>query len=91
MVTTVTLDEVGRVVLPERLREELHLSAGDAFALETEGDRIILRRVQAAGAMRKEHGVWVFRSGEPLPADVAGETLERVRRERDIANAGGNS
>lgn len=90
MNATVTLDEAGRIVLPEGLRDELRLNAGDTLALESEGDRITLRPVHATGSMRKEHGVWVFRTGHPLSANVADETLEQVRRERDITNAGGN-
>jgi AbrB family looped-hinge helix DNA binding protein len=89
MNATVTLDADGRVVLPQGLREELHLNAGDALTLETEGERIILRPVQANGSMRKERGVWVFRTGEPLDPSVVDETLDRVRQERDAANEGG--
>lgn len=88
MNTTVTLDEAGRVVIPQGLREELHLSAGDALTLESEGERIILRPVHATGAMCQERGVWVFRTGQTLAASVADETLDRVRGERDTGNEG---
>jgi AbrB family looped-hinge helix DNA binding protein len=91
MNATVTVDEAGRIVLPEGLREQLNLSAGDALTLVSEGDCITLRPVHATGSMRKEHGVWVFRSGQPLSARVAGETLQQVRQERDVADAGGNT
>jgi AbrB family looped-hinge helix DNA binding protein len=84
----VRLDEAGRVALPQELREELRLDAGDALELHSEGGRIILRPVQAAGSMRQERGVWVFRSGEPLAASSADDTLDMVRRERDAADEG---
>lgn len=91
MNATVTLDEAGRVVPPQGLREELHLNAGDALTLEIEGERIILRPVYATGSKHQEHGVWVFRTGHPLPAGVAEATLDRVRQERDAANDGENA
>jgi AbrB family looped-hinge helix DNA binding protein len=34
---TVTLDKVGRVVLPKRLRDKLHLSLGDILDVSVEG------------------------------------------------------
>jgi AbrB family looped-hinge helix DNA binding protein len=90
MSTTVTLDEAGRVVIPQALRDELRLSAGDALALEMEGERTILRPIHAVGSIHQEHGIRVFRSGQPLAASVAEEPLERVRQERDTANEGGS-
>ena len=42
MNTTVIVDEAGRIAIPQRLQEELHLTAGDVLTLETEGERIIL-------------------------------------------------
>ncbi len=36
--------------------------------------------------LNKEHGVWVLRTGKPLPASVTDELLQRIREERDLAN-----
>ena len=88
MNATLTLDEAGRVVIPQELRDALHLGAGDALELETDGARIILRPIHPTGAMAQEHGVWVFRAGKPLAADVVDETLDRIRREREIPDLG---
>jgi hypothetical protein len=33
--------------------------------------------------MHRKEGVWVFRSGAPLKASVVGETIRRVRKERN--------
>jgi hypothetical protein len=38
--------------------------------------------------MTKEHGVWVFHSGQPLPASATDEMLHHIREERDLANLG---
>lgn len=56
MSTTVTLDKAGRVVIPKTLRDELRLVPGDTLALESDGERVMLRPVRAGTALRKEPG-----------------------------------
>lgn len=36
---TATLDKAGRIVLPKKLREKLHLKPGAKFSIEFVGDR----------------------------------------------------
>jgi len=84
------VDKAGRVVIPKPLREELHLEAGDALEMETSGEQITLRPVRGTGPLTKEHGVWVFHSGEPLPASSTDEMLQKIREERDLVNLGKN-
>jgi len=43
------------------------------------------------GSLTKEHGVWVFYTGPPLPASITDEVLEKIREERDRANLGTRS
>jgi AbrB family looped-hinge helix DNA binding protein len=86
MTTRLTLDEAGRVVIPKPLREELHLEPGDSLEMESAGEQITLRPVRGTGPLTREHGVWVFYSGQPLSAAVTEETLERIREERDVAH-----
>jgi AbrB family looped-hinge helix DNA binding protein len=81
-----TLDSAGRIVIPKGLREELHLEPGDALDLETLGEQITLRPVRESVPLSKEQGVWVFRTGHPLPATATDETLRRIREERDQQN-----
>ena len=88
MVTTLTIDKAGRIVLPKPVRDELQLSAGDSLEIESSEDRVILRPVRGNGRIYKKQGVWVFDSGEPLGADVVNKTLRRVREERDRRNLG---
>jgi AbrB family looped-hinge helix DNA binding protein len=83
-----TIDKAGRVVIPKPLREELHLEPGDALDLETAGEHIILRPVRGTGPLIKEHGVWVYRVGHPLPASATDEMLQQIRAERDVVNLG---
>jgi len=83
MNATLTVDEAGRVAIPQEVRDALHLGVGDELTLESEGERIVLRPVHRAGTMVQEHGVWVFRTGRTLPASVAGETVDRIRQEHE--------
>jgi AbrB family looped-hinge helix DNA binding protein len=88
MTNRLVIDKAGRIVIPKPLREELGLQAGDALELETAGERIMLRPVRGTGPLVKEHGVWVFRIGQPLPASATDEVLEELREKRDLANLG---
>ncbi len=83
-----TLDSAGRVVIPKGLRDELHLQPGDELDLETSGEHITLKPVREVPPLSKEQGVWVFRTGHPLPASATDDALQRVRRERDGDNLG---
>lgn len=88
MTSRLTIDGAGRIVIPKPLRDELDLAPGDTLELETAGESITLRPTRAAVPLTKEKGVWVFRTGHPLPASVANEVLDRVRSERDQQNLG---
>jgi AbrB family looped-hinge helix DNA binding protein len=88
MSTRLTIDKAGRVVIPKPLREELHLEPGDSLDMESAGQQITLRPVRGTGPLSKEQGVWVFHSGQPLPASATDEMLERIRKERDLENLG---
>jgi hypothetical protein len=57
--------------------------------LELLGEQIMLRPVRGTAPLMKERGVWVFRTGQPLPASVTDETLRRIREDRDKQNLGG--
>jgi hypothetical protein len=38
--------------------------------------------------MYKKNGMWVFDSGETVPAEVVSQTIGRVRAQRDRRNLG---
>ncbi len=88
MTAKLTVDKVGRIVLPKPVREKLQLAPGDQLEMESLGDRITLRPLRGTAALRKKRGVWVFHRGEPLSATTVQETVEQVRRERDDQNLG---
>lgn len=88
MPAKLTLDKLGRIVLPKPVRDKLQLAAGDQLELESVDDRITLRPLRGTAQLRKKRGVWVFHCGEPLSAATVRETVEQVRRERDEHHLG---
>ena len=87
MNTRVTLDNAGRVVIPKPLRDELGLAPGDTLALESDGERVMLSPMRSGSALRKERGVWVFRSGRAIAAGETDRVLEELRAERGRISA----
>ena len=37
---------------------------------------------------QKEHGIWVYRTGVPMPSGLAEDTLRAIRRQREEAGFG---
>ena len=91
IMTTLTLDRSGRLLLPKLLRDELNLAPGDTLELETSGELITLQPVRSASPLQKERGVWVFRTGEKLFASTVEQTLRQVQEDRDRAALGHKS
>lgn len=86
-----TIDKAGRIVLPKPLRDELRLEAGDTLEVESSGEEITLRPARGNAQLRKKHGVWVYRAGEPLTQATVDKTVRQVRDEREAQNLGKDS
>ncbi|MGA7684426.1 MAG: hypothetical protein WCA58_05380, partial [Terriglobales bacterium] len=67
------------------------LEPGDALQMDTTGEHITLRPLRGTGPLAKEQGVWVFRTGNTLPASVTDDLLRQIRQERDEVNLGGSA
>jgi AbrB family looped-hinge helix DNA binding protein len=81
MATTVAVDKAGRLVLPKSVRESLGIAPGDQLEITADEARIILSPVRVGAGLRKEFGVWVYRSGQPA-TKPAPDLVERAREER---------
>lgn len=86
-----TIDKAGRIVLPKPLRDELRVEAGDTLEVESSGEQITLRPARGNAQLRKKHGVWVYRAGEPLTQATVDNTVRQVRDEREAQNLGRDS
>jgi len=80
-----SMDRAGRVVLPKPIRDRLQLEPGESLEIESFDDHIVLRpiRERGRGVMRKELGMWVFDSGEPMDVSVVEDTIRKIREERE--------
>jgi hypothetical protein len=45
---------------------------------------------ETTGSFQKESGLWVYRTGQPMPAALPEDTLDRIRRERELKFLGNN-
>jgi AbrB family looped-hinge helix DNA binding protein len=90
MKARLTIDKAGRIVLPKAIREELRLEPGDGLELEIASEEITLWPVRGTGPLSQEHGVWVFRTGQPMAAPITEKMLRQIREDRDLANLGGD-
>ena len=88
MSITLTLDKAGRIVIPKTLRDELHLEPGDTLELESQGEKMLLHPMRTTSPLRKERGIWVFRSGKKLSAADTDKALRDIREQRDRRNRG---
>ena len=82
MTARLTLDKAGRVVIPKKLRDELHLSSGDSLEIKSLGDEFVLRPVREEATMFKEDGMWVIKTGKPLTVEDVNAAIESAREER---------
>jgi AbrB family looped-hinge helix DNA binding protein len=83
MVLKATIDSAGRVLIPKAVRDELRLAPGDRLDLEFEGDRVVLRPARSGTPIRKENGVWVFRTGRGISSAETEKALHDLRQARD--------
>jgi hypothetical protein len=40
------------------------------------------------GQFQREHGLWVYRTGDPMPPSLVNETLAQIRQEREAGFLG---
>jgi AbrB family looped-hinge helix DNA binding protein len=88
VITKLTLDSAGRVVLPKPVRDDLQVGPGDSLELESTQEQIILRPLRGTMPLRRKKGIWVFRTGEPISAETVNQVTKEVRQERERSNLG---
>ena len=76
-----TIDKAGRIVVPKKLRDSLHLVAGTRITFRQEGTELVIAHESAASGLTFEDGIPVFRLGKPLPPDHV-HWVENAREER---------
>ena len=78
-----TIDRLGRVVVPKRIRDHLHLRGGETLEIEERDGVIELRLAPSAVEVVETPDGPVLRAledVEPLTDELVRDTLEQVRR-----------
>ncbi len=78
----VTIDKVGRFVLPKEVREQLGVSAGDELELSVDDDTVTLRPKSKTSPLKRENGRWVWSTGVPMEPDFLLKQIEKSRTDR---------
>lgn len=74
-----TLDKFGRIVIPKKIRDDLHLEPGTHIRIEENGQAIVLKPVGGEPNLVLKDGILVF-SGTPTGS--LDEALTKHREER---------
>jgi AbrB family looped-hinge helix DNA binding protein len=54
VITAVTIDKAGRIVLPKPIREELQLNPGDLLEVDSSEEQVMLRPVRGSTCIYKQ-------------------------------------
>lgn len=70
MIATTEIDNAGRIVVPKKLRDSLHLVAGTRVTLRQEGCELVLApESKKPRGLYMKNGLFVYDIGRTLPPD----------------------
>lgn len=78
-----TIDSAGRIVIPKRLREELHFRPGQKLELNAVDGRLEIEHPTTPIRLETRHGRLVAVTDREMPAltaEMVRNTLEQIRR-----------
>jgi len=81
MNATAEIDKAGRLVVPKKLRDALHLVPGTRVELRQEGAGIVMEPERKGRGLYMKNGILVYDTGRPLPPDHV-DWVEQNREER---------
>lgn len=82
----VTLDEQGRISVPESLRKTLDLEAGAQLSLEIEGEALLLTPISERSVLEERDGLLVSTAEVDRKVDVEA-VIDDARAERSQSSA----
>ena len=81
MSTIVEIDKAGRIVVPKKLRDALHLTPGTRLKVERTGDSLVLEQDFPEPRLEMIDGLWVMTGGPPTDYDIP-DMIRRGYEER---------
>ncbi len=81
MNATAEIDKAGRIVVPKKLRDSLHLVPGTRVVLTQRGGEIVLAPEAKPRGLYMKNGLLVYETGRTLPPDHV-NWVEQDREDR---------
>lgn len=76
------IDKSGRLVVPKKIRDAMHLRAGDRLRVDCEGGLLTMKREPQGKGLCKEKGFWVWDSGSPITNEDVLRWIDEDREAR---------
>jgi AbrB family looped-hinge helix DNA binding protein len=78
----VEIDKSGRIVVPKKLRDELHLTPGTRLRIERAGEQIVLEQDYPEPRLEMRDGLLVMVGGPPIGDDDVLDLIDKQRERR---------
>jgi AbrB family looped-hinge helix DNA binding protein len=78
----VEIDKAGRIVVPKKLRDALHLVPGTRLRIERSGDRLVVEQASSEPQLIMKDGMWVVSGSQKITVDDVNEIIRQGYAER---------